>query len=107
MTARGDGRRPVQSERPEILTIGTRETPSSLDPGTRKSRECWQFAGLTICDLPHYGLGFNTVSFTLFPASVAAPCTLLFTRFFSAFVSLAARFDVLLMLRATLLRPPG
>src|SRR4051812_48861559 len=43
----------------------------------------------------------------LLPASVAAPCALLLTRFFSALMSLPAFFDVLLMSRATLLRPPG
>ena len=50
---------------------------------------------------------FSTVSFMLLPASVAAPCALLFTRFFSALMSLPAFFDVLLMSRATLFRPPG
>ena len=50
---------------------------------------------------------FSTVSFRLLPASVLAPCTSPFTRLTSAFVSLPAFFDVLLMSRATLFRPPG
>ena len=50
--------------------------------------------------MPH-GFDFSTVSLTLLPASVLAPCTSPFTRFTSAIVSLAAFFEVLLMSRAT------
>ena len=57
--------------------------------------------------MPNANYGFFGASLISFPASVASACALLFTRFFSAFASLAARFDVLLMSCATLFSPPG
>src|SRR5476651_35459 len=62
---------------------------------------------LPLRPFPCYGFPLSVVSLMLLPVSVSSPCTLLLTRFFSAFVSLPAFLLVLLMSCATLFRPPG